>query len=165
MQQLRALVGNQLILMPSATAIIFDDKQRLLLAEDISTGYWTPPGGSIEPGERPADAVVREMHEELGVTVEPIAVLGVFGGPEFVVEYHNGDRVDYVTTLFECRILDGDLEADGEEVARFRFVSLDDAHELRLARWFRHVLDHLRSGVDGVLFDSPTRSAAEDNAG
>ena len=81
----------------------------------------------------------------------------MFGGPEFVVEYHNGDRVAYVMTLFECRILDGELEADGEEVARFRFVPLDDAPELRISPWFRHVLEHLRSDADGVLFDRPTR--------
>jgi 8-oxo-dGTP diphosphatase len=36
------------------------------------SGYWAPPGGGIEPGERQEDAVVREVREETGVTVRPI---------------------------------------------------------------------------------------------
>jgi 8-oxo-dGTP pyrophosphatase MutT (NUDIX family) len=159
LKQLRAMVGNQLLVMPSATAIIFDADRRLLLVEDISTGYWTPPGGSIEPHEVPADAVVREVREELGVTVEPITILGVFGGPEFVVEYHNGDSVAYVTILFECRILSGELQADREEVAQFRFVHLDEAVDLHLAPWVRHVVGHLAAGRPGALFDPPSTIA------
>jgi 8-oxo-dGTP diphosphatase len=36
-------------------------------------GHWAPPSGTIEPGETQAEAVVREMAEELGLEVEPLA--------------------------------------------------------------------------------------------
>ncbi|HKC51637.1 MAG TPA: NUDIX domain-containing protein [Myxococcota bacterium] len=36
-------------------------------------GHWAPPSGRIEPGETQPQAVVREMAEELGLEVEPIA--------------------------------------------------------------------------------------------
>ena len=36
-------------------------------------GYWTFPSGRIEPGESQAQAVVREMREELGLDVVPVA--------------------------------------------------------------------------------------------
>jgi ADP-ribose pyrophosphatase YjhB (NUDIX family) len=36
-------------------------------------GYWAPPSGRVEPGERQEDAVVREVREELGLQVTPIA--------------------------------------------------------------------------------------------
>lgn len=41
-------------------------------------GRWEFPGGKIEPAESPGDAVVRELREELGVTVRAARPLGEF---------------------------------------------------------------------------------------
>jgi len=45
------------------------------LANTVYAGYWELPGGKIDPGESPIDAAVREVHEELGLIVRPIAQL------------------------------------------------------------------------------------------
>ncbi len=36
-------------------------------------GYWAPVSGKIEAGERPEEALVREVHEEVGIAVRPLA--------------------------------------------------------------------------------------------
>ncbi|MEV6868456.1 NUDIX domain-containing protein [Streptosporangium subroseum] len=162
---LRQRVGHALVLMPAVTAVIADDEGRILLAEDLSASQRTLPGGAIDPGERPADAVVREMREELGIEVEPTAVLGVFGGPELVIDYPNGDRVEYVTTVFACRIVAGEPVADGEEIARFQFIIPGDHEELRMAPWAHHVLARIDPGTPEAQFDPPLPSGAADLLG
>ncbi|MCL2553599.1 MAG: (deoxy)nucleoside triphosphate pyrophosphohydrolase, partial [Actinomycetia bacterium] len=52
------------------------DRGRLLAARRTAppelAGQWELPGGKVEPGERDEDALVRELREELGVTVRPL---------------------------------------------------------------------------------------------
>jgi 8-oxo-dGTP pyrophosphatase MutT (NUDIX family) len=75
---------------PIAIAVVRDAKGALLVtsAVDPTTGrtFARPPGGGIDPGELAADAVVRELQEELGVDAAAPRLLGVlehrfaFGG-------------------------------------------------------------------------------------
>src|SRR5215212_115328 len=58
---LRAKVGNDLLLLPSVSAIILDDRRRVLLQRASDDGKWYVIGGSLEPDEQPAAAVVREV--------------------------------------------------------------------------------------------------------
>lgn len=44
-------------------------------AGTLRPGYWAPPSGRLEPGESEADAVQREVREELGLEVVPVAPL------------------------------------------------------------------------------------------
>jgi 8-oxo-dGTP diphosphatase len=57
------------------------DARQVLLARlsrfAVEAGQWTLPGGGVDHGERPADALVREMREETGLVAEVGALLGV----------------------------------------------------------------------------------------
>jgi 8-oxo-dGTP diphosphatase len=52
---------------------LIDADGRVLLAQrpegKTLAGLWEFPGGKLEPGERPEAALIRELHEELGITV------------------------------------------------------------------------------------------------
>jgi 8-oxo-dGTP pyrophosphatase MutT (NUDIX family) len=56
----------------TASAIVFDDRDRVLLVHHNKLGMWLYPGGHIDPNEDPAQAAVREVHEETGIHVEVI---------------------------------------------------------------------------------------------
>src|SRR5439155_21991048 len=115
-RRLRAALGSELLVLPSVTGVIFDDRDRMLLVE-VEGGLWTAPGGVIEPDETPADAVVREVWEETGLYTRPVRLLGVFGGPDCSVVYPNGDRASYVMSVFECQILGGTLTGTSDETS------------------------------------------------
>ena len=140
MRGLRERVGTMLVQVPSVTALVLDEEERLLLARVANGGVWVAPGGAIDPDEAPQDAIVREVFEETGLHVEPLRFVGVFGGPEYRVRYANGDEVSYVTSVFECRVLGGTLRPDGEEVLEVGWFSVDEVARLDVSRWARHVL-------------------------
>jgi 8-oxo-dGTP diphosphatase len=58
---------------PVAVAVLQRRDGRVLLAQRLAgtpyPGYWEFPGGKLEPGESPREALTRELHEELGIEV------------------------------------------------------------------------------------------------
>jgi 8-oxo-dGTP pyrophosphatase MutT (NUDIX family) len=125
--RLRECVGHDLLLSPAAAACICDEEGRiLLLRRSDGDDLWGFPGGAIEPDERADEAVVREVREETGLEVEPVALIGVYSGPEYAFAYPNGDRVQPITLFFECRVLGGDLEPDMQEIMDARYYGPDD---------------------------------------
>lgn len=83
--------------MAGAAAIVFDDRARVLLVkENYGRHRWSLPGGAIEPGETPEQAVVREAYEETGAVVEIEHLIG---------EYQLDN--DFSVFAFRCTIVEG----------------------------------------------------------
>lgn len=53
-----------------AAGIIFEGERFLIAKKNSGLRQWEFPGGKIEPGETPEAALKRELHEELGMTVD-----------------------------------------------------------------------------------------------
>lgn len=127
--ELRGLIGNRLLLLPGVAAVIHDRAGRLLLQEKASGEGWSLPAGAIEPGETPQQAVVRE---ETGLTVAPTNILGVFGGRDFRYTYPNGHQVEYVVSLFGCRIIEDSGSWSDSETKALGYFTRDDMPPLAL---------------------------------
>lgn len=57
---------------------VVDEAGRLLLMRERSDGQWSLPGGWAEPGDTPAEAVIREIREETGVPAEIVKLVAVW---------------------------------------------------------------------------------------
>ncbi|HYQ01263.1 MAG TPA: NUDIX domain-containing protein [Polyangiaceae bacterium] len=132
MKNLRSQIGSQLVMQPSVAAIVRNAAGQILFLLRADNGRWDLPAGSIDPGETPAQAIVREVREETGLVVEPRAVAGVFGGESLRLSYGNGDVVEYTVIVFECRMVGGELGSLDGEAAELRFF---DASQ-RPALWY-----------------------------
>lgn len=65
--------------------------------------------GINEPGEEPADTVVREALEEVGLQVDPVSLVRV-KADDRVITYANGDQTQYLDLLFYCRAQESSAE-------------------------------------------------------
>ena len=101
----------------------------VLLAR-IASGYpgqgrWTLPGGGVEWGEHPDDALVREVHEETGFSVTEFSLIGIDSRVFSATTSHSG--LHAVRMLYDVP-LNGEphvVEVDGS-VDATRWLALDD---------------------------------------
>jgi 8-oxo-dGTP pyrophosphatase MutT (NUDIX family) len=129
-RSLRERVGTMQLEMPTASVIVFDETRRILMVRHVEGNEWTTPGGLIEPEETPADAAVREAWEETGLAVDLVRIIGVFGGKPCTSTYANGDRIAWVSTVFEARVVGGTARHDDEETLEVRFLHADELRRL-----------------------------------
>jgi len=113
-------------LRPGVAAVISDGAGRILLQRRSDNGLWGLPGGSVEIGESVRDAIRREVREETGLSVEVVRLIGVYSDPRFqIVRYPDGNVVHYISTLFACRIVAGEVQT-GDETLELQFFDPAD---------------------------------------
>lgn len=109
-------------------AIVYDEAGRLLLirrGQPPHAGSWSLPGGRIEAGETPRQAVVREAAEETGLIVVPDRLVGR-------VDRDGPDGVVYDIEDYACTAVGGRLRA-GDDACDVRFVDRAALHALALS--------------------------------
>ncbi len=88
-----------------ASALIFEDGKLMVTKHDVKDYgvYYLLPGGGIELGESPNDAIIREVKEECGIDVEV----------ERLVYYKSGytDKDNYLDLLFLCKKTGGKIKS------------------------------------------------------
>jgi len=110
-------------------ALIFDQDRVLLVRRGHapSLGEWSIPGGALEVGETLADGVKREVREETGLVVEPLATVDVVDR----IARDDAGRVQfhYVLVDFLCRVTGGS-EACADDAVGLRWAAMDELEEV-----------------------------------
>lgn len=128
-------------LIPAASAIVVDERGRILLQRRTDNEYWSIPGGAMEPGESIAETVVREVREETGIDVRVEKLLGVYSNPGHVVAYDDGEVRQQFSVCFLCTPVRGEL-ATSSETSEARFFELADVDALSMHPSIRLRIQH-----------------------
>jgi 8-oxo-dGTP pyrophosphatase MutT (NUDIX family) len=117
--QLRARLGNQMLLVPGARVVLENATGEVLLQQRSDFGIWGLPGGNAEVGENLETVAIREVQEETGLLVSNLHPFGFGCDPK--IETHafpNGDQCQFFVLNFYSRDFMGELRvADDESLA------------------------------------------------
>jgi 8-oxo-dGTP diphosphatase len=112
------------VILVVACALVDADK-RVLIAQrpqgKVMAGLWEFPGGKVESGERPEATLIRELHEEIGITVQEACLAPL------TFASHAYDDFHLLMPLYICRRWDGEVTArEGQTLAWVRANKLRD---------------------------------------
>jgi len=132
-----------------SAAIIRDG--RVLVARrakaGASQGLFTLPGGVVEAGETLHQAIVREVAEETGIAIEPVALAGQ---REFIARDRDG-RVErhFVILCFAARWLSGEGRPN-EELAELRWLRPAELSSLRMTEGLPEIVAAAFARMEGA---------------
>jgi 8-oxo-dGTP diphosphatase len=117
------MAGTKLILVV-ACALVDPDKRVLITQRPRGkalAGLWEFPGGKLEPGERPETTLIRELHEEIGITVSEACLAPLTFASHGYADFH------LLMPLYICRRWEGMVVArEGQNLAWVRANRLRD---------------------------------------
>lgn len=115
---------------PGARGLVIDANDRILLFRGKlpgRRGWWFAPGGAVEHGESHAEALVRELDEEIGLLLPPNHLLGPVWARTFLFEW-KGATERHEELFFLIRL-------DAHDVATTGWTD-DEERVLRAHRWW-----------------------------
>ena len=125
--------------MDGSFGIIFsEDDSKVLLVKRRDIPIWVLPGGGIEFGETPQDAVIREVFEETGFKVEILKHVSIYT--------HKSGKVNHT---FECKIIDG-VETTSNESSEIDYFNFDGLPEM-ISPYVHRLIEDARSKNSDVL--------------
>ena len=132
-------------------AVIFNDKNEILLVKEKADGRWSLPGGWSDVGFTPTEIVVKEAKEETGFDVRVVRLLAVLDKRC----YNHPSSTSYVYKMcFQCEIIGGNDNLTFDILDK-GFFALDNLPLLSLDRILPEqieMLDKLRRNPDSVVY-------------
>lgn len=115
---------------PTASAVILKENRVLLSTRAIAPkrGHYDIVGGFLNPGEHPADGVLREVKEETGLNINPVHLIGIYVG-----DYeHQGRRTKTLNFYYIAEIESGKMKPQ-DDAATLEWFDIDKLPEDKLA--------------------------------
>ncbi|MFI5933718.1 NUDIX hydrolase [Actinoplanes sp. NPDC051494] len=129
-------------LVPSANAVVVNDRGEILFIQRSDNGNWAIPGGAMDLGESLPETAVRETAEETGVDVVITGLVGIFTDPRHVIHYTSNDEVrQEFSVVFAARPIGG-APTTSAESTEVRWVPRSEVGSLSMDRSMRMRLDH-----------------------
>lgn len=126
-------------------AIVFDTGGRVLLirrGQPPRQGFWSVPGGRLEPGEDLAECCRRETLEETGLVIVP--------GPIVAVAERRAESFHYIIVDFLATLGDGPSEpSPASDAAAARWVALPDLTGFELVEGLAEAIRAARRCLEG----------------
>jgi 8-oxo-dGTP pyrophosphatase MutT (NUDIX family) len=128
------------IIRPGTCAAVFNERGEILLQKRADNGFWSMPGGAVDPGESVEQGALREVWEETGLQVRVVRLVGVYSDPRnyMITYYPGGDIVHNVSLCFVCERVAGTLQLSDEstDIGYFPVEALPEpmmpSHRIRL---------------------------------
>ena len=126
---------------PAVSAIVTDEHGRILLILRTDNGYWSIPGGGLNPGESVSGATVREVKEETGIDCQVTGLVGIYSDPNHVAAYDDGEVRQEFSICFTTRMTGGTITTSSES-AEVQFMPPDAIPNLRMHPSIRLRIQH-----------------------
>ncbi len=117
--------------LPGVGALIIRRNKIVLVQRGRSPlkGYWSLPGGLIEPGEKIEAALIREVREETGLIVRPKKLFEIF--ERIMLDASGRPEYHYILHDYLCAITGGQLQA-GDDAGVVAWVPRPDLKSRKL---------------------------------
>jgi 8-oxo-dGTP diphosphatase len=138
---------RQLAKVPTAGgAILRNSKGEFLIVKQSYKNDWHIAGGMADEHENPRETTIREVKEELGITVPQARA--------FCVDFAKTAPYDRILFVFDCGVLDDEtiktIKIDGEETVEFKFVPYEEMITLvskKISQRLQSSIEALRNGT------------------
>lgn len=128
-------------------AIVLREGQ-VLMVKEADDGLWSLPGGWVDVGDTPSDAVCREVWEETGLEVKATKLLGIWDRNQY---NHPPYPWHVYKIIFRCEEFGGELKTSHESLD-VRFFDIDKLPDLSV---MRIVKEQIAASLDIAIHDKP----------
>ncbi len=131
----------------AAHALIQNSEGKYLVTRRSQKNDWKPgeydiPGGTIEFGENPIEALKREVLEEVGLEIK-------VNEPVYVFSYLSSPERHQFQIVYKCEYLEGDVKLNPEEHDEYQFLNNEEISKLPLIAFLKSLSDNYLNKNNG----------------